>query len=75
LRFHAIRPSPLRPRRADADPAPVAKLPIAVALAELHKHLRALHDTVMDATSPERVYSRRELRRRACRLTKRLRSL
>jgi len=67
--------APVDAAPVDAAPAPVAKLPPAVALAEFHKHLQALHDTVMDATSPERVYSRRELRRRACRLAKRLRSL
>ena len=44
-------------------------------LTETRELTGVLHEVAMDATSPERVHSRKELRRRASRLTRRLRVL
>ena len=60
------KPLPINP--ADA-------LALAQWLGEARELTANLHAAAMDATSSERVYSRKELRKRFCRLTRRLGAL
>ncbi|MFT3770787.1 MAG: hypothetical protein QM820_35640 [Minicystis sp.] len=64
--------SPSTPQISDPSAPVLAPVP---PLAQARELLNKLHDTVMDATARDRIYSRRELRRRASHLNRKLRGL
>ncbi|MFT3773774.1 MAG: hypothetical protein QM820_51025 [Minicystis sp.] len=64
--------STLTPQISDEPSPALAPVP---PLAQARELLSKLHDTVMDATARDRIYSRRELRRRASHLNRKLRGL